>query len=52
MVKRRFDQPSWELNIARKNAGLMLSAAEETKMPLAIIPAVAALMDHLIERGR
>jgi 3-hydroxyisobutyrate dehydrogenase len=51
MMERNFDTPSWELNMARKDAGLMLHAAEETKTNIVTIPAIAALMDHWIERG-
>ena len=46
-----FDEPSWELNMARKDAGLMLSAAKEAGTNLAIIPAIAALMDQNIAKG-
>jgi 3-hydroxyisobutyrate dehydrogenase len=46
-----FDQPSWELRMARKDAGLMISAAEEAGRELAIIPAIAATMDHWIAKG-
>lgn len=47
----RFDEPSWELNMARKDAGLMMNAAKEAGANLAIIPAVAAAMDAWIARG-
>ena len=46
-----FEQPSWELSMARKDAGLMISAAEEGGGHLAVIPAVAAEMDKWIEKG-
>ena len=46
-----FDQPSWELSMARKDAGLMLSAAEEAGTHLTVIPAVAELMDAWIAKG-
>jgi 3-hydroxyisobutyrate dehydrogenase len=42
----KFDEPSWELNMARKDAGLMLSAAKEHETDLAIIPAIAKVMDE------
>jgi 3-hydroxyisobutyrate dehydrogenase len=46
-----FEQPSWELSMARKDAGLMISAVEEGGGHLAVIPAVAAEMDKWIEKG-
>jgi 3-hydroxyisobutyrate dehydrogenase len=47
----QFNEPSWELNMARKDAGLMLSAAHENGIDLAIIPAIAAVMDEWIAKG-
>jgi len=49
--KNKFDEPSWELNMARKDAGLMLSAAKEYGTDLAIIPAIAKVMDEWIAKG-
>jgi len=46
-----FNEPSWELNMARKDAGLMMSAAKEAGTTLAVIPAVAELMDQWIAKG-
>jgi 3-hydroxyisobutyrate dehydrogenase len=43
--------PSWELSMARKDARLMLEAAEKGGMSLALVPAIAKVMDHWIERG-
>ena len=51
IAEGNFDAPSWELNMARKDASLMIRAAQEAGIPLAIIPAVAALMDSWIEKG-
>lgn len=51
ITEGNFTQPSWELNMARKDAGLMLSAASEAGTQLAVIPAVAALMDQWIAKG-
>jgi 3-hydroxyisobutyrate dehydrogenase len=51
IAEGKFDDPSWELNMARKDAGLMLSAAEESGTNLAIIPAIAATMDQWIAKG-
>jgi len=47
----KFNEPSWELNMARKDAGLMLSAAAEDGTDLAVIPAIAATMDKWIAEG-
>ncbi|MBB3058942.1 NAD(P)-dependent oxidoreductase [Mucilaginibacter gotjawali] len=46
-----FDDPSWELSMARKDAGLMMSAANEGGTDLLVIPAIAAEMDKWIEQG-
>jgi len=44
-------QPSWELSMARKDARLMLEAAEKGGMSLALVPAIAQAMDRWIDRG-
>jgi 3-hydroxyisobutyrate dehydrogenase len=46
-----YDKPSWELNMARKDTGLFIKAAENAGTPLAVIPAIAKEMDKWIERG-
>lgn len=46
-----FKQPSWELNMARKDAGLMITAAKEADTTLNLIPAIAAVMDSWIAKG-
>lgn len=51
IVDGNFSQPSWELVMARKDAGLMISAVKEGGTSLAIIPAIAAEMDKWIEKG-
>ena len=51
IIEGKFNEPSWELNMARKDAGLMLSAAEEKGARLTVIPAVAAVMDEWIAKG-
>jgi 3-hydroxyisobutyrate dehydrogenase len=54
-VKRILDgdyaNPSWELSMARKDARLMMEAADKGGMRLALVPAIAQAMDHWIERG-
>lgn len=51
MSEGDFSKPSWELDMARKDAGLMLTAAEKTGAKLVVIPAVAGEMDRWIEKG-
>ncbi|HET7118899.1 MAG TPA: NAD(P)-dependent oxidoreductase [Hanamia sp.] len=46
-----FSHPSWELKMARKDAGLMISAANEGNTKLSVIPAIAGLMDEWIKKG-
>jgi len=46
-----FDQPSWELVMARKDSSLMMAEAEKTGAHLVAIPAIAAEMDKWIEKG-
>jgi 3-hydroxyisobutyrate dehydrogenase len=44
-------KPSWELAMARKDTGLFIEAAQQGGTDLAIIPAIAALMDQWIAKG-
>jgi 3-hydroxyisobutyrate dehydrogenase len=44
-------QPSWELNMARKDTQLFLDAAQQTNNHLILMPAIAALMDEFINKG-
>lgn len=46
-----FSKPSWELDMARKDAGLMIDAARQSGVNLTVLPAVAALMDSWIAKG-
>lgn len=46
-----FSKPSWELDMARKDAGLMMNAANEKGVKLTVLPAVAAEMDNWIAKG-
>jgi 3-hydroxyisobutyrate dehydrogenase len=45
-----YSQPSWELNMARKDTGLFLKEVEG-KTDLAVIPSIAKLMDEWIAKG-
>lgn len=47
----KYNKPSWELNMARKDTQLFLDAAEQTGTHLAVIPAIAVEMDRWIEKG-
>lgn len=51
MMAGTYDNPSWELNMARKDAGLMMQEANNADIPLTVIPAIAAEMDRWIDRG-
>jgi 3-hydroxyisobutyrate dehydrogenase len=46
-----YAHPSWELSMARKDARLMLEAAEKGGTSLTLVPAIAKAMDLWIERG-
>ena len=48
MAKGNF-APSFELDMARKDVGLMLEIAGD--QPLAVLPSIAARMDQLITAG-
>lgn len=50
MTSGDYSQPSWELNMARKDTGLFLEAAEG-KADLAVLPSIAQLMDEWIAKG-
>lgn len=51
MTGGNYSRPSWELAMARKDAGLMIGEAERAEVPLAVIPAIAAEMDRWIAKG-
>jgi 3-hydroxyisobutyrate dehydrogenase len=51
IMKADFSHPSWELNMARKDARLMMEETEKEGTPLTVIPAIAGLMDHWIAKG-
>jgi 3-hydroxyisobutyrate dehydrogenase len=51
MTEAAFDHPSWELTMARKDAGLMLEAAAAAGVPLTMLPSIAARMDAVIAEG-
>ncbi len=51
MMSGKFNEPSWELNMARKDAGLMLEEVKAAGLDLIATPAIAAAMDSWIEKG-
>jgi 3-hydroxyisobutyrate dehydrogenase len=51
ITSNTFDQPSWELSMARKDARLMMEQAGSMHKTLMVIPAVAKKMDAWVERG-
>jgi 3-hydroxyisobutyrate dehydrogenase len=51
MIAEKFDNPGWELAMARKDAGLMIKAASKADRHLMTIPEIAKRMDVLIDQG-
>ena len=51
MVDGEFAQPSWELAMARKDARLVDGETRAANVTLTTMPAIAAKMDAMIERG-
>lgn len=51
MLSADFDNPSWELSMARKDARLMMQEADQANIHLAAIPAIASEMDKWIAKG-
>ncbi|MBL9020446.1 MAG: NAD(P)-dependent oxidoreductase [Myxococcales bacterium] len=51
MTDADYDNPSWELAMARKDARLMQAEADAAGVRLALVPMVAAAMDRLIAEG-
>jgi len=51
MLQGNYDEPSWELLMARKDARLMTEETERAGMKLDIMPVFGAHMDKLINEG-
>ena len=51
MTGEDFSDPSWRLEMARKDTGLFLSEAKKKGVNLHVIPGVATLMDEWIKKG-
>lgn len=52
ITSNSFDQPSWELAMARKDASLMMEQATGSHKQLFVIPAVAQKMDQWLAKGK
>lgn len=46
-----YDNPSWELQMARKDARLMMEEAEKGNKSLILVPSIAKEMDRFLEKG-
>lgn len=51
VLAEKFAEPSWELEMARKDARLMIEETARGGGSLAVLPSIAQLMDKFIERG-
>lgn len=51
MLAAAYDDPSWELAMARKDAGLVQAEADDAGVALLLVPTVAARMDALVAQG-
>jgi 3-hydroxyisobutyrate dehydrogenase len=51
MTAGSYNNPSWELSMARKDTGLFIDAAKKAGRKLTIMPAIATEMDSLIAEG-
>jgi 3-hydroxyisobutyrate dehydrogenase len=51
MTSADHTQPSWELNMARKDTQLFLDATQQAGNHLVLMPVIAALMDEFINKG-
>jgi 3-hydroxyisobutyrate dehydrogenase len=51
ITSNTFDQPSWELTMARKDARLMLEQADSAHKTLMVVPSIAKKMDLMLQKG-
>ena len=51
MIDAAYDQPSWELAMARKDARIMQAEADTAGVGFVALPAIVARMDEMIARG-
>lgn len=47
-----YDNPTWELAMARKDAGLMMNEAEKSGQTLATLPSIVSEMDRWMAAGK
>jgi 3-hydroxyisobutyrate dehydrogenase len=52
IASKTFEEPSWELSMARKDARLMIEQVSSKNKSLVVVPAVAKRMDLWIEKGK
>lgn len=46
-----YDEPSWDLAMARKDAGLMRAEIERAGLPMLVLPSLMNRMDEMVKRG-
>jgi 3-hydroxyisobutyrate dehydrogenase len=51
IMNGRYDQPTWDLAMARKDAQLMQAEVERAGLALRMLQPLAALMDEMLARG-
>ena len=51
VMNGNYDEPSWELQMARKDARLMMEAAASKDRSLILVPQIAAKMDSFMGKG-
>jgi 3-hydroxyisobutyrate dehydrogenase len=51
LMNANYDEPSWELQMARKDARLMMEEAGKAGRPLILVPEIAKEMDRFLAKG-
>jgi 3-hydroxyisobutyrate dehydrogenase len=52
VIDADYDHPTWELDMARKDARLMQAEVDRAGLALSMLPSIASLMDRLIKSGQ
>jgi 3-hydroxyisobutyrate dehydrogenase len=52
MISAKFSEPSWVLDMARKDARLMSEECERRELALSVLPSIAAQMDASLAQGK
>jgi len=52
IAEGNFENPSWTLEMARKDTGLFIEAAKKANVQFTLIPSIANAMDEWIKKGR